>query len=142
MTLAERLKQRREELGWSKAELRRRAGLRSASTLTSLENGETVDSPQLGIIASSLGVEVMWLQFGKGGMLRGSATPETTISERALHVARLVDRLPEHLSEKILSYARVVETIHQMDVEVARSIQLAQRRLMGEETEDEHSGSH
>lgn len=142
MALATRLKQRREELGWSKAELRRRAGLRSASTLTALENGETVDSPQLGVIADALGVEVMWLQFGKGERLRGSAKQETTLSERALHIARLVDDLPEHLSEKILSYARVVQTIHQMDVELANGIELAQGRAVGEETKDERSRSH
>ena len=142
MALATRLNQRREELGWSKAELRRRAGLRSASTLTALENGETVDSPQLGVIADALGVEVMWLQFGKGERLRGSTKPETTLSERALRIAKLVDKVPDQLAEKILNYACVVEAIHRMDLEVENGIEVALKRVQGEETADECSGSH
>lgn len=43
-TLAERLISAREENGWSKAELRRKVGLKSASTLTYLESGATTDS--------------------------------------------------------------------------------------------------
>jgi len=40
-TLAERLIAAREEKGWKKAELRRQAGLKSPSTLTELEKGDS-----------------------------------------------------------------------------------------------------
>lgn len=65
-TLADRLKACREEIGMTKAELRRRAGIRSASTLTELEKGEIQDSAQLPAVAEALGVEVLWLQQGRG----------------------------------------------------------------------------
>ena len=115
-SLAERLKECREELGWKKSELRRRAGLRSASTLTSLEKGETVESPQLGAIADALGVEVMWLQHGKGPKQKGSPNPATQFSENALHVAKLIDSLPKELSAKVVHYAGVVKSMHDLDV--------------------------
>ena len=115
-SLAERLKECREEVGWKKSELRRRAGLRSASTLTSLEKGETVESPQLGAIADALGVEVMWLQYGKGPKQKGSPNPATQLSESALQVARLIDSLPKELSEKVVHYAGIIQSLHDLDV--------------------------
>lgn len=66
MSLAKRLKEAREDRGWSKAELKREAKLNSASTLTELENGAITESPQIPAIANALGVEVMWLKYGKG----------------------------------------------------------------------------
>lgn len=72
-TLADRLKETREALKWTKAYLRRRAGIKSASTLTELENGTIKDSPQLPLIAAALGVEVLWLQHGKGPKKRGGS---------------------------------------------------------------------
>ena len=66
MTLAQRLKEVREEKGWTKADLRRASGIKSPSTLTELENGTSTESPQLPLIANALGVEVLWLQHGKG----------------------------------------------------------------------------
>jgi len=41
-TLAKRLREAREDRGWTKAELRRQAKLKSASTLTELEKGDLV----------------------------------------------------------------------------------------------------
>lgn len=64
-TLAERLKEAREEKGWRKADLQRAAKIKSPSTLTDLEKGAT-ESPQLGKIADALGVCLMWLQYGRG----------------------------------------------------------------------------
>ena len=66
MSLAKRLKEAREDRGWSKAELKREAKLNSASTLTELENGAITESPKIPAIANALGVEVMWLKYGKG----------------------------------------------------------------------------
>lgn len=68
-TLADRLKARREELGMTKAGLRRAAGLKSPSTLTELENGTIVHTPQLPEIARALGVTPFWLKTGKGHRL-------------------------------------------------------------------------
>lgn len=65
-TLAERLIEAREDLGWKKSDLRRAAKIKSASTLTEIESGKRTESPQLPTIASALGVSVLWLQHGRG----------------------------------------------------------------------------
>lgn len=69
-SLAKRLIEAREDKGWTKADLRRAAKLKSASTLTELEKGETSESPQLPVIADALGVDVLWLQHGRGSKAR------------------------------------------------------------------------
>ena len=74
-TLGERLKEAREDKGWSKADLRRQAGLKSPSTLTELEKGDRTESPQLPLIAAALGVEVLWLQHEIGPKHRDGLLP-------------------------------------------------------------------
>ena len=72
-TLSERLIEARTDKGWSKAELKRAAGLKSASTLPELENGSRTESPQLPVIAAALGVSVLWLQHNRGGKYDSTA---------------------------------------------------------------------
>lgn len=72
--LAERLVDAREKKGWKKADLQRAAKLKSPSTLTELENGSRTESPQLPVIADALGVEVLWLQHGRGARYRQKIT--------------------------------------------------------------------
>jgi len=74
-TLAERLIEARTEKGWRKADLKRAAGLKSPSTLTDLESGHATESPQLPRIAEALGVEVLWLQHGRGPKQAGRKAP-------------------------------------------------------------------
>ena len=91
-TLAERLADARNDKGWSKADLRRAAGLKSASTLTELESGQRTESPQLPVIAEALGVEVLWLQHGRGPKNRASPV-ELLPPDDLLEVARVKFRL-------------------------------------------------
>lgn len=72
-TLAERLIEAREEKGWKKSDLMRAAKLKSPSTLTELESGKRTESPQLPVIAEALGVEVIWLQLGRGQKYKKAA---------------------------------------------------------------------
>lgn len=65
-TLADRLRATREERGLNKTQLKALARLKSASTLSELENGTTFHSPQLPNIAEALGVSAYWLRTGKG----------------------------------------------------------------------------
>lgn len=74
-TLAERLIEAREAKGWKKSDLMRAAKLKSPSTLTELESGRRSESPQLPVIAEALGVEVIWLQHGRGPKFRNE-TPK------------------------------------------------------------------
>jgi transcriptional regulator with XRE-family HTH domain len=65
-TLAERVRTLREERGWKKSELQRAAKIKSPSTLTDIESGKAVHSPQLPAIAKALGVDAHWLKTGLG----------------------------------------------------------------------------
>ena len=64
--LAERLRQIREQMGLTQAELVKRARLRHQSTIGNLENRYQRGTTSLPAIAEALGVESTWLQTGKG----------------------------------------------------------------------------
>lgn len=103
-TLAERLIEAREDKGWNKAELRRRAGLKSPSTLTELESGAITHSPQLPAIANALGVEVLWLQYGRGP--RHKSGP-ATIGPIASQVADIVEQLGHAQQVELLHFVKL-----------------------------------
>lgn len=84
MTIAERLRASREELGWSKAHLRRTAKIKSSSTITELEDGTIKHSPQLPLIARALGVDALWLQTGNGQAKPAYRETVLTDDERAV----------------------------------------------------------
>lgn len=93
MSLASRLKEAREDKGWKKVDLKREAKLRSASTLTELENGTIEESPQIPAIADALGVEVQWLKYGKGQKHRPIAK-DIQLSEAAFKAAMIINAMP------------------------------------------------
>ncbi|KFB68881.1 XRE family transcriptional regulator [Candidatus Accumulibacter vicinus] len=104
-TLAERLREARSAKGWSKAELMRRAGLRSASTLSEMENGEIHDSPQLPAIADALGVEVLWLQQGRGPRARkGEVAQEVFPGDTRCAIRRVRFKLSAGVSGYEIEY--------------------------------------
>ena len=103
-TLAERLIEAREKKGWKKSELKRRAGLRSPSTLTELENGTITQSPQLPAIANALGVEVLWLQHGRGPKHKSQSVDPGPIAEE---VARMVEEMDLDHQTEILHFIRL-----------------------------------
>lgn len=103
-TLAERLIEARQDKGWKKSELKRRAGLRSPSTLTELENGTITQSPQLPAIANALGVEVLWLQHGRGPKHKSQSVDPGPIAEE---VARMVEAMGLDHQTEILHFIRL-----------------------------------
>ena len=64
MTVGERIKQKRTELGWSRLRLSKETGI-PVSTLASLEHGDTRASTSTALIAATLGVDPMWLSAGR-----------------------------------------------------------------------------
>ena len=91
-------------MGWNKAELRRRAGLKSPSTLTELESGVITQSPQLPAIANALGVEVLWLQYGRGPRRRGTQIPTGPIASQ---IADIIDPLPHAQQIELLHFVKL-----------------------------------
>jgi transcriptional regulator with XRE-family HTH domain len=104
-TLAERLKEAREDKGWKKADLMRAAGINSRSTLTQLENGTIFKSPQLPSIAAALGVEVLWLQLGRGQKRRGliNSSINDPVCEAVIQdpCAEYLAKLPPNIAAKL-----------------------------------------
>lgn len=68
MSLGERIKQRREELGLSQADLSRALGLKNNSTVNGLEKGITKNSKHTTPIAKILKVRPEWLERGEEPM--------------------------------------------------------------------------
>ena len=101
LTLSERLLAARKERGWTKAELRRHAGLKSSSTLTEIEQGSITESPQLLKIALALGVEAMWLQYGKGPRYKGKQL-EPEITDTAKQIAIEVSKATPAFQNAVL----------------------------------------
>lgn len=134
-TLAERLLAARLEKGWSKAELLRRSGVRSASTLTELERGQAFASPQLPSIAAALGVEVLWLQHGTGPKHRTErAAPAPDDTPDPLHAA--LATLPEE--EAAAWVARIIAAAAEYRAEQAR--QRRQRETPHPPAKDRRAG--
>lgn len=117
-TRAERLKEARTEKGWSKADLRREAKIKSPSTLTELENGSRTESPQWPKLANALGVEVMWLMYEQGpkyregtpaGPAAGTTSNRNPQEGNVTVLPNREDTLPRHLAE-LLDIAKAMTT--------------------------------
>ena len=65
MTIGERIKQKRNELGWSRRRLSDATGV-PYQTLASLESGDQRSSTAIATIATGLGVDSLWLSSGRG----------------------------------------------------------------------------
>lgn len=79
MSLQLRLKQRREELGYSQAQVAKLAGL-SQPSYGDLENGKTQNSRKLVQIANALKVSPKWLLTGEGEMLSTQAQVDELVA--------------------------------------------------------------
>jgi transcriptional regulator with XRE-family HTH domain len=93
--IAVRIKQKREERGWTQTELARRCGFASRSTINKYEKGErdlSLDSAKK--VASALGVDADWLIFGDD--------TENMKNE----ISRLFDMLPPEKQEAVLQFLR------------------------------------
>ena len=125
-TLAQRLKQTREEAHLSQTELAERAGC-SQGLIGNLESGNQKTSSKLPRIAQVLGVEPLWLAEGKGPKRR-AAEEDPPLAP----FARIFDALaslPEEEAE--LWVSRVLTAAAEHRAEVARAKR--QREAQSEE---------
>jgi transcriptional regulator with XRE-family HTH domain len=65
MTIGERIRSTRKEIGMGQTELGKKAGM-SQSALSEVENGDSASTSKLPSIAAALGVNALWLETGKG----------------------------------------------------------------------------
>lgn len=138
VTLADRLVDAREKLGWKKADLRRAAGLKSASTLTELENGTITESPQLPKIAYALGVEVLWLQHGTGQRARRNLEEQNqpaALSSLALQLAYAVNDLPEQFQAALMQIVSMYKMKSKGD-ELVRLMKLSEEIQAAQQTQE------
>jgi transcriptional regulator with XRE-family HTH domain len=83
-TLGDRIREERENKGWSQTELGKRVGV-GKSSVSQWENGTTkkMDGLNMVLAAKALGLSADWLATGKGNKYR-TPEPEKTIS--AIHL--------------------------------------------------------
>ena len=126
MSLAERLKEAREEKGWKKVDLKNAAKLKSASTLTELEKGKITESPQIPAIANALGVEVMWLKYGKGAKYPSPASA-LKLSPAALQIAVAANSMsPEHQAAWL--HVITIDAVKQSDASLTEIQKLGEEK--------------
>jgi transcriptional regulator with XRE-family HTH domain len=113
-TLAERLRETREAKGWRKVDLQRAAKIHSPSTLTDLESGKAIHSPQLPAIAEALGVDVMWLKTGKTQAIKVIATVATdpATTEDMVELAKALQALP--IRKRLALLVKIYDEIDKM----------------------------
>ena len=105
-TLGERLKTCREAMKLKQGELAARAGLRNQSIIGMLEIGERKQSSHLPAIASALGVNVLWLQYGRGPM-RGAEGHALNALERTVgHLANVEPGSPIRGEVPLISWVQ------------------------------------
>lgn len=78
MSIANRLKERLDELGWSQSLLARRSGV-SQSGINKVFLGQSKETRKLPVIANALGLRTEWLATGKGPRLLIDADPEPSM---------------------------------------------------------------
>lgn len=139
-TLAERITSIRTGRGWRKSELQRRAGLKSASTITELENGTIIDSPQLPLIANALGVNVMWLQFWRGkkdvgGQQVGQAET-ASLGQIAIDIATIADTFSAKEQEEFLKYLMFMRDKNALTAKISAKINTRKPKSAGDSLDD------
>lgn len=72
-TQGDRIRQERERLGMSRADLAKRIGAPGESYVAALELGQIKKGARLHLVAQELWVELEWLQTGKGPKTRSYA---------------------------------------------------------------------
>lgn len=112
MKIGEKIKQRRNELGWSQRELAARIKYKDHSTVAKIENGK-VDLPQSKIVkfAEVLGVEVSYLMDWEEVQKNNEAISDITVKLRSdedlLSLVTLICQLDK---EKIESVKHMLNT--------------------------------
>jgi SOS-response transcriptional repressor LexA len=102
-TLADRIRFTREQRGLSQAQLAKSAGLANQSIIGMLESGDRKRSSHLPAIARTLGVDVLWLQYGdSAGTQRAQAPVEP--GDARLPVRRVLFRLSAGVSGYEIEY--------------------------------------
>lgn len=115
MTIGEKIKQRRTELGWSLRELSNRMGYSNHSTIARIESG-SVDIPQSRIVqfAEVLGVSVAYLM--------GWETPPEEMQEKNDTAVDIVKRLGYDKD-----FCELVKLIYKLDSKQIASV----RNMLG-----------
>jgi transcriptional regulator with XRE-family HTH domain len=103
MTIGERIKQRRLELGYSQDELAKKVGYKSRSSINKLELSRELPARKISLMARALETTEGYLM----GWTEDRDTPEIDIisdNETNLIIERY-NRLPEDLQKELLRYA-------------------------------------
>lgn len=118
MTVGERIRAKRIELGITQDELARRCGYASRSSINKIELSRTLPSDKIEIVANALGVRPSYIMGWESDNIVKSFSSYTKVADDALSVTRDTD---EALSvvrdvDEALSVVRNVESMKPVEV--------------------------
>lgn len=96
MELSKKVKMIREELGWSQAELAKKMGYSSRTSINKIENGRPCSQKIISRLANALGVSVAYLM---GWQDEQPETPKASPGDLASHVKELREKKHYTLEE-------------------------------------------
>ena len=109
MNLADRVRKRREELGWSQEELAFKMGYSSRTSINKIENGRPCSQKIISKLADALVVSIPYLM----GWEEKETTPEVDmVSEKKQALIDFAMSVPDDKAEMIL---RVIRSIVESD---------------------------
>ena len=108
-TLAERLRIKRKEIGWTQEQLAQKVGS-SQAVIQKIENGKSLRPRKIDAIAMVLGTSPAWLMFGENNT--------STLNSDALELARAWSKLsePHKSAHKRAIMERAASTMEQVVV--------------------------
>lgn len=108
MNLADRVKQRREELGLSQEQLALQMGYSSRTSINKIENGRPCSQKIIARLADALGVSIPYLMGWEDETNEKPIVQDDELSEEKQKLIERIKKLPE---DKIRLLLQVAESI-------------------------------
>ena len=112
MTLADRVRQRREDLGLSQEQLALRMGYSSRTSINKIENGRPCSQKIIARLADALNVSIPYLMGWEDEEKEKPTVQDDGLSEKRKALIEFAQSVPEDKAEMIL---RVMKSIVEAD---------------------------
>ena len=108
MNLADRVKQRREELGLSQEQLALRMGYSSRTSINKIENGRPCSQKIIARLAEALNVSIPYLMGWEDEEEEKPTVQDDELSEYTRELIEEIKKLPEDKIQMLLQVARSI----------------------------------
>ena len=108
MNLADRVKQRREELGLSQEQLALRMGYSSRTSINKIENGRPCSQKIIARLADALNVSIPYLMGWEDEEKEKPTAQGDELSQELVELIDCIKKLPEDKIQMLLQVARSI----------------------------------